>query len=100
MLMLMDQKNKYCENVSTSQSVYALKAVPIKIPPAFFTELEQTILKFVGNYKRPPNSQSNLEKEKRSWRHHDSRLRAVLQSCSHEESVAQNKDIGATKPDT
>ena len=32
-----------------------------------------------------PDSQSNLEKEERSWRHHKSGLQALLQSCSHED---------------
>ena len=33
------------------------------------------------------NSQSNPEKEKQSWRYHISRLQAILQSYSHEESM-------------
>ena len=33
---------------------------------------------------KTPNSQSNPEKEKQSWRHHDSRLQAILQSCNHQ----------------
>ena len=40
-----------------------------------------------------PNSQSNVEKEKQSWRHHNSGLQGVLQSCNHHDSVAQNKHI-------
>ena len=37
--------------------------------------------------KRTPNSQSNLEKEKQSWRHHNSGLQAVLQSFIYQDNV-------------
>ena len=33
------------------------------------------------------NSQSNLEKEKQSWRHHNSGPRVILQSCSDQDSM-------------
>ena len=33
------------------------------------------------------NSQSNPEKEKQNWRHHNSGFRAVLQSCSYQDSM-------------
>ena len=37
--------------------------------------------------QKAPDSQSNPEKEKQSWRHHNSGLQAILQSCSNQNSM-------------
>ena len=37
--------------------------------------------------EKAPNNQSNVEKEKQSWRHHNSGLQAVLQNCNHQDSM-------------
>ena len=76
------------------KAIYTVNAIPVEKPTASVTELGQTILKFVQNLQRPPNSQSNLEKEKQSWRrYHKPRFQDSLQSCSHQntEALAQKQ---------
>ena len=50
------------------KAIYRFNAIPIKLPMAFFTELDQKNLKICMETQKTPNSQSSLEGKKRSWR--------------------------------
>ena len=81
------RRNSIVKMTILPKAIYRSNAIPIKLPMAFFTELEQKILKLVWRQQKTLNSQSNLEGKKWSWRNQTPWLQTILQSYSNQDNM-------------
>ena len=90
--MFLDWKNQHCENDSTVQSDLQIQCNPYQATNGILHRTRTNNSTIYKVTQKTPNSQSNLEKEKRSWRNQASRLPTILQIYSIPESMvlAQN----------
>ena len=71
------------------KAIYRFNAISIKLPMAFSVDLEQKRnLKIYMKTHKTPKSQSNFEKEKQNWKDQALWLQTILQSYSHQNSMA------------
>ena len=66
--MFLDCKNQYCENDYTTQSHLQIQCKPYQITNGIFHRTRTKNFTIPMETQKTPNSQSNLEKEKQSWR--------------------------------
>ena len=73
------------------KAIYRFIAIHIKLPMAFFTELEKKNLKICMEAQKTPSSQSSLEGKKRSWRNQIPWLQTILQCYSNEDNLVPSQ---------
>ena len=73
---------QYCQNDYTTQGNLQIQCNPYQITNGIFHRTRTKNLKICVETQKTPNSQSNLEKEKWSWRNQVPWLQTVLQSYS------------------
>ena len=85
--MFLDWKNQQQENDSITQSNLQIQCNPYQTTNGILTKTRTKNFTICMETQKTPNSQSNLGKEKWSWRNQGSRLQTILQSYSDQDSM-------------
>ena len=86
--MFLGRKSQYCENDYTTKFNLQIQCDPCQITNGSFHRTRTKNFTIHMETQKTPNSQSSLEKEKWSWRNQPSWLQMILQSYSHQDSMA------------
>ena len=85
--MFLDWKNQHCENDYTTQSNLQIQCNPYQTTNGIFHRTRTKNFTICMETQKTPNSQSNLEKEKQSWRNQAPGPQTLLQSYSNQDSM-------------
>ena len=85
--MFLDWKNQYCENDYTIQSNLQIQCNPYQTTNGIPHRIRTKTLTVRKETQKTQNSQSNLVKDKQSWRKQAPRLQTIPQSYSHQDSM-------------
>ena len=85
--MFLDWKNQHCENDYTTESNLQIQCNPYQTTNGIFQRTSTKNFTICLETQKTPNSQSNLEKEKQSWRNQAPALQTILQSYSNQHSM-------------
>ena len=85
--MFLDWKNQHCENDYTTQSNLQIQCNPYQTTNGICHRTRTQSFTICMETQKTPNSQSNLEKEKWSWRNQAPGLQTILQSYSNQDSM-------------
>ena len=85
--MFLDWKSQQCENDYTTQSNLQIPCNSYQTTNGIFHRTRIKNFTIYMETPKTPNSQSNLEKEKQSWRKQAPGLQTILQSYSNQDSM-------------
>ena len=85
--MFLDWKNQHCENDYMTQSNLQIQCNSYQTTNGIFHRSRIKIFTIRMETQKTPNSQSNLEKEKCSWRYQAPGLQTILQSYSNQDRM-------------
>ena len=87
--MFLDWKNQHCEHVYTTLSNLHIQCNPNQTTNGIFHRTRTKNFTICREKQKTPNSQSNLEKENRKWRHQAPRFQTIVQSYSNQDCMGR-----------